>query len=107
MKNSIAFLLAFCLSKNFSPSQAQPIPPGVPEPGLVIWGNVVNASDATQQIAISSASWSVTDGTKTAVYTAASLPPVQIINLAGKSYYVVEVPFDTRTFGNITLGDPA
>jgi hypothetical protein len=83
------------------------VPPGVPEPGLVIWGNVVNATNAAEQIAIASASWSVTDGTKTAVYSAASVPPVQIISLAGKSYYVVEVPFDTRRFGTIVLADPA
>jgi hypothetical protein len=87
--------------------QPAPIPPGVPEPGLIIWGTVVNQTDPSQPLLITSASWSVTDGTKTAVYSAASRPPTRIVNLNGASYYVVQVPFDTRQIGNVALADPA
>lgn len=82
------------------------IPPGVPEPGLVIWGSVVNATNPAQPIVITSANWSVTDNTKTAVYTASTKPPTQIFTLDGRSYYVLQVPFDTRSFGSISLSDP-
>jgi hypothetical protein len=87
--------------------RAQTIPPGVPEPGLVIWGTVVNQTSPSQAVAISSVSWSVTDGTKTAVYSAMSHPPTQIVNFNGQSYYILQVPFDTRQIGNVTLADPA
>lgn len=83
------------------------IPPGVPEPGLVIWGSVVNATNTSLSVPIASASWSVTDGAKTAVYNASSKPSVRILTLGNQSYYIVEVPFDTRRFGTVTLADPA
>ena len=88
-------------------AEAAIIPPGVPEPGLLIWGTVVNQTNVSQAITIVSASWSVTDGTKTAVYSAASHPPTRIVNLNGQSYYVLEVPFDTRQIGTVSLADPA
>lgn len=86
---------------------ASTIPTGVPEPGLIIWGTVVNATNTSQQISISSASWSVSDGTKTSVYTQLTRPPVRTFTQAGQYYYVLEVPFDTRRFGTIQLSDPA
>lgn len=88
-------------------AQPTPIPPGVPEPGLVIWGSVVNQTNPSQAVTITSASWSVTDGTRTAVYSATTRPPTRIVNLGGKSYYILEVPFDTRRIGTVTLADPA
>jgi len=93
-----------------SPALAQTglvIPPGVPEPGLVIWGAVVNATNTSLPVPIASASWSVTDGAKAAVYTASSKPSVRIVTLGNQSYYILEVPFDTRRFGTVTLADPA
>src|ERR1051326_1407615 len=86
---------------------AQVIPPGVPEPGLVIWGTVVNQTNASQAITITSASWSVTDGTRTAFYSGASRPATRIVNVNGQSYYILQVPFDTRQIGTVTLADPA
>jgi hypothetical protein len=86
---------------------AQSVPPGVPEPGLVIWGSVVNQTNPAQAIAITSASWTVTDGTKTAVFSGSSEPPTRIVNLNGQSYYILQVPFDTRQIGTVTLADPA
>ncbi len=111
-KNSHLPILAVMATQIFSSfslqAQVPPtIPPGVPEPGLVIWGTVANATNTSQQISITSASWSVTDGTKTAVYTPTSSPPTRIVVVGGQSYYMLEVPFDTRRFGNIVLGDPA
>jgi hypothetical protein len=88
-------------------AEAAVIPPGVPEPGLVIWGSVVNQTNPAQAIMISSASWSVTDGTKTAIYSAGSQPPTRIVSLNGQSFYVLQVPFDTRQIGTVTLADPA
>lgn len=85
----------------------QTIPPGVPEPGLVLWGAVVNKTNTSQGVTITSASWSVTDGTKTAVYSAATRPATRIVNSGGRTFYVLEVPFDTRRIGTVTLADPA
>jgi hypothetical protein len=88
-------------------AQTGQIPPGVPEPGLVIWGTVVNQTNTSQAIPITSASWSVTDGAKTAVYSGATRPSTRIVNLNGQSYYILQVPFDTRQIGTVTLADPA
>jgi hypothetical protein len=88
-------------------AQTPVIPPGVPEPGLVIWGTVVNQTNTAQAISITSAAWSVTDGAKTAVYSEASRPPTRIVNANGQSYYILQVPFDTRQIGAVTLADPA
>jgi hypothetical protein len=73
----------------------------------VIWGTVVNQTNTSQAITITSASWSVTDGTKTAVYSGASRPPTRIVSANGQSYYILQVPFDTRQIGTVTLADPA
>jgi hypothetical protein len=64
-------------------------------------------TNTAQAIPISSASWSVTDGTKTAVYSASTRPPTRIVTVGNQSFYVLGVPFDTRRFGTITLNDPA
>lgn len=86
-------------------AEAATIPPGVPEPGLVLWGTVVNQTN-NQPVTITSVQWSVTDGSNTALYSAASLPATRIINAGGQSYYVLQVPFDTRQIGSVTLADP-
>src|ERR1051325_4543002 len=86
---------------------APALPTGVPEPGLILWGSVVNTTNTSQQIGITSASWSVTDGNNTAVYTSLTRPPVRIFRQGDQTYYVLEVPFDTRKFGTILLDDPA
>jgi hypothetical protein len=100
--------LVLCGVTNFNRAQSQPIIPiGVPEPGLVIWGAVVDTDNPGTPVPIHSVSWSVTDGTKIALYSATSRPPTQIKNLNGQTFYVLEIPFDTRRFGSITLNDPA
>jgi hypothetical protein len=100
--------LALCGAAHFSRAQTQPIIPiGVPEPGLVIWGSVVDTDNPGTPVAIQSVSWSVTDGSKIALFSNASRPPTQIKDLNGQSFYILEIPFDTRRFGTITLNDPA
>jgi hypothetical protein len=99
--------LLLCVLADTQLTFGQTVPPGVPEPGLVIWGTVVNQTNPAQAITITSAIWSVTDGTKTAVFSAGSLPPTRIVNLNGQSYYILQVPFDTRQIGTVTLADPA
>jgi hypothetical protein len=111
MKSSarLHVVLALCASAVAprASGQSASIPPGVPEPGLVLWGSVVNQTNLSQAITITDASWSVSDGVKTAVYSTESRPAIRIVNAEGQSYYVLHVPFDTRQIGNVTLGDPA
>ena len=83
------------------------IPTGVPEPGLVIWGAVVNQTNTTEALQIESAEWSVTDGVKTAMFDSSTRPAVRIFEKNNEFFYVMEVPFDTRRMGNVTLEDPA
>ncbi len=83
------------------------MPTGVPEPGLILWGTVVNTANPSQPISITSASWLVSDGTRNATYTQLTRPPVRTFYQGEQQYYVLEVPFDTRRFGTIQLDDPA
>jgi hypothetical protein len=85
---------------------AATIPPGVPEPGLVVWGAVVNQTN-NQPITITSVSWSVTDSSNSAIYSSVSIPATRILNVNGISFYILQVPFDTRQLGSVTLADPA
>jgi hypothetical protein len=85
---------------------APTIPTGVPEPGLIIWGSVVNSTNVAQPIGLTSASWSVTDGSSNAVFSQLTRPPVRFFTQGDQSYYVLEVPFDTRRFGSVQLQNP-
>lgn len=104
MRTLIAFWLG---AGTFLCSAGSSIPPGVPEPGLILWGNIVNTTNTSQPISITSASWSVTDGAQTSVYSQLTRPPVRTFTQGDQNYYVLEVPFDTRRFGTIQLADPA
>lgn len=88
-------------------ARSQTIPPGIPEPGVILWGTVVNQTNATQAIPITSVNWSVSDGTRTAVYSGSSHPATRIVTFNGQSYYLAQVAFDTRQIGTVTLADPA
>jgi len=88
-------------------AHGQIIPPGIPEPGLILWGTVVNQTNATQAIPITSVSWAVSDGTRTVVYSGSTRPATRIVNFNGQSYYLAQVAFDTRQIGTVTLADPA
>lgn len=108
MKNRLPMIAvsAFILGGSLIDEWAAIIPPGVPEPGLVIWGTVVNQTN-NQPIDITSVTWSVTDGLNSAVYADTSIPATRIVKLNGQSFYVVQVPFDTRQIGSVALADPA
>lgn len=84
-----------------------PTPPGVPEPGLILWGTAVNQTNPALAVAITSAAWTVSDGSHTATFSASSRPAVRIVSAGGQSFYVLQVPFDTRQLGTLTLADPA
>ena len=99
------FLWVFATS---AAAQTPPAIPGVPEPGLVLWGTVVNSASGVP-VSLTSASWTVGQNTpvKSATYDGTTKPPVRIISQGGQTYYVVEVPFDTRVMGSVTLTDPS
>lgn len=92
--------------------------PGVPEPGMTIWGTVTRSTDG-QPVAIASASWALTDTAATPTsFTMSSSPPpgglpkpaIRIVTQGGSTYYVMQVPFDSRTIGSgasqLDLVDP-
>lgn len=92
--------------------------PGVPEPGITIWGSVTRVSDGAP-VKITSASWTLTDNAAVPTsMTMTSTPPagvvpkprVRIVTSAGTTFYVMQVPFDTRQVGAgtgaVTLADP-
>jgi hypothetical protein len=100
-------------------AQTPPSIPGVPEPGMTIWGAVTAAVNGAP-VAITSANWSLADNA-TPVPTSFTLtsavpsggtskPHIRIITQGAQTYYVMQVPFDTRTVGNgtgtVTLTDP-
>lgn len=100
-------LVAWCFGVQVIYVSAQPAPPGVPEPGLIIWGTVVNAQTPSEAVTIRSASWTVSDGTTNATFDVTTGLAVRIVNQGSQSFYVLEVPFDTRTLGSVNLSDPA
>lgn len=88
--------------------QAQVIPPGVPEPGLVLWGTVVNARSPSVPPPIQDVRWTIRAGDVSLELSASSIPPTQVRTINGRHYYVARIPFDSRHFGAaITLADPA
>jgi len=69
--------------------------PGIPEPPLVLLGTVTDAS-TNQPVAITTVSWQVSDGGVNQNYSAASLPATRVVSTGGQSFYVLQVPFDSR-----------
>lgn len=75
---------------------AQPIPTGVPEPGIVLWGRVVSSRNPAISLPIQMVRWQVSAGTNVAVFDANSHPATRIRQINGQDYYLVAIPFDTR-----------
>lgn len=73
--------------------------PAIPEPPLVLLGTVTDAS-TNQPVTITSIVWHVTDGTADKSFSAASLPSTRVVSDSGQSFYILEVPFETRTVQN-------
>jgi hypothetical protein len=84
-------------------SQAQI--PAIPEPPILLYGTVTDKTN-NQPVTITSVTWQVTDGTTTRGYSAATLPTTRIIS-NGQSFYLLQVPQETRVVqngaGQITL----
>ena len=96
-------------------SQAPTIP-GVPEPGMTIWGSVTSAANGAS-VSVNSAHWTLTSNATpnptTFVLTSADAGPgkprVRIITQGAQTYYVMQIPFDTRSLAGtpaVTLVDP-
>jgi hypothetical protein len=79
--------------------------PAIPEPPIVLYGTVTDKTN-NQPVTITSVTWQVTDGTTNRSYSAATLPATRIIS-NGQSFYMLEVPQETRVVqngaGQITL----
>lgn len=116
MKNAPAICFLQLLSLTLR-AQAPSIP-GVPEPGMTIWGAVTSAANGAS-VTVNSANWTLSDnGAPVTSFTMTSAPPpgavtkpyVRIITQGAQTYYVMQVPFDSRTIGagaNLaTLADP-
>ena len=80
---------------------------GIPEPDLVIYGKAFSKSD-NSPVTITSATMTVSDGLGNMVaMSAASTPPIEIVQDNGAIYYLARVHFDTRTVGGMTFNAPA
>jgi hypothetical protein len=72
--------------------------PAIPEPPIIVYGTVTDKTN-NQPVTITSVTWQVTDGTTTRGYSAATLPATRIIS-NGQSFYLLEVPQETRVVQN-------
>lgn len=79
--------------------------PAIPEPPIILYGTVTDKAN-NQPVTISSVTWQVSDGTTNRSYSAATLPATRIVS-NGQSFYLLEVPQETRVVqngaGQITL----
>lgn len=93
-------MAAFVALSRFSIAQI----PAIPEPPILLYGTVTDKSN-NQPVTISSVVWQVTDGTTNRSYSAASLPATRVVDQTGQSFYVLEVPQETRVVQS-TSGGP-
>ena len=71
-------------------------PPGLPEPGLVIFGPIVNRS-SNLPVQPASIAWQVSGGTDSATINAT------LVNVNGQPFFVARVPFETRSAGGVNF----
>ena len=71
-------------------------PPGLPEPGLFIYGPVVNRTNG-QPVQVAAMAWQVSGGGDSATINAT------LINVNGQPFFVVRVPFETRAAAGLSL----
>lgn len=69
--------------------------PAIPEPPAILHGTVTDGV-TNQPVTITSVTWQVTDGTESGTFSITSTPPAHIVEQSGQSFYVLEVPFETR-----------
>jgi len=88
-------LAAACLTACVARSQTVP---GLPEPGLIMYGSVTNSSNS-RPVSVGGVNWNISGGGSS--YSGTST--VAIVN--GQFFYITRVPFETRataTFSNFT-----
>ena len=67
-------------------------PPGIPEPGLIIYGRVLDRSSG-KPVQANAVAFQVTGNNDTANVTA------NLVTINGQMFYVAQVPFETRVVG--------
>lgn len=82
-----------------TPSMVAQSVPDIPEPGIIIYGQVF-LNGTNTPAGISAANWLVDDGTLTFSLGASSTPSTQIVSMAGQAYYVTQIPFRTHSIGS-------
>lgn len=70
--------------------------PAVPEPGLFIYGPVVNRT-TQQPVSATNVSWQISGGGDAATLNA------RIVNINGRVFHVTRVPFETRVVGTVNF----
>lgn len=79
--------------------------PAIPEPPIILYGTVIDKAN-NLPVTITSVTWQVSDGTTNHTYSSATLPATRVIS-NGQSFYMVEIPHETRIVqnasGQITL----
>lgn len=83
--------LAFVLQST-APAQTS----GIPEPGLVIYGTVVNLNGNVPATP-ASVKWTINGGGSSASITAT------LVNVNGQAFYVARVPFETRSASGVNF----
>jgi hypothetical protein len=101
--SSITAGLLLCLTSAFGI-------PGIPEPGVVMYGRVLDI-DTGDPVAIRSLSWTISQtgqGAKTFTYTLAD-DALSVATIDGEPHYVLQIPFeswvDLNGDGNVTAAD--
>ncbi len=101
MKHIFVFSIAL-LGFNIGITRAQ-TPPGVPEPGLTLWGKLTDASNNPALLTAGTLNWIADNGTESFNITGASVPAVQTWSSGGQNYYLVQIPFNSYKVGAVTL----
>ncbi len=96
----LACAACFALTLQHATAQA---PPGVPEPGLILWGKLTDAGGNAATVPAAALNWIADNGTESFNITGASTPPVQTWSSGGQNFYMVEIPFNTYKVGAAPL----
>lgn len=73
-------------------------PPGIPEPGLIMYGTITNVN-GNQPLTSGIVTWQVSGGSPTEAVTLSAT----LVGVNGQFFYVARVPFETRSLSGITL----
>lgn len=109
MKITLLCLSLAIIAPSSPKLRAQAVP-DIPEPGIIIYGQVFFAGTNTPA-GINVASWLVDDGTLTFSLSASSTPATQIVAMGGQPFYVTQIPFRTHRIGTggnlVTFNGPS